>query len=207
MNRKLRSIRPLALPLLALVALSGCNDEDSNDAIHPVRATLVTPSVNGDPLIFFQSSPSDTNPNDDTVTVDIMLRADAGLTFDYINMEVLFDPTIIHVGQVDLTSTPLGDCTQTGPTFPICLSNANAANTSGDLIIGISRTDGPSATITGTGKLLTLRFIGSTVGTSTLSFETALPSGDCEILADAVPDPVNLNVSCDGTGSYVTVAR
>jgi hypothetical protein len=209
-------MRRFALPILIVLTFAGCSGDENKDVILPLQARFDVAAVGGDPVIFFQKSPTDTNLTDDVVVVDVMLRSSASITFDAIDMEILFDPSLLQVGQVDMTTTPLGpcpanlasSCSSNGPTDPLCCSNANAANSSGDLIIGVSRTGGSGATVTGTDKLMTLRFIGATVGTSMVRFETTLPSGDCEILTGVPPAPlVNLGVPCDSDNATVTVAR
>ena len=211
MNRTLRSLRPLTLSLLALVALAGCNDDDNEDAIHPVHASFEVDPVSADPAVFFVKSPTDVNATDDIVVVDVMLRSTGGTTFSAFTMEIHFDPTVLQIGQLDLTATALGDCTSGAALHPICSDNIDPAppiapaNDSGELLLGVSaQNGGPLASVTGIEKLFTLRFVGASVGTSDITFTQGAGSGDCEIL-DATP--ADLGITCESGAAHVVVAR
>jgi hypothetical protein len=217
MNRTTSAVRRSVLPVLLALAFAGCNGNGNNDdAILPLQAAVTIPDApSGDPVVFFQKSPSDTITNDDIVGIDVMFQSNAGTVFSAFTMEIHFNPGVIQVGQVDLTSTPLGDCTATTGLFPICSDNAatssvSPANDTGTLLIGVgARSGGPLANVTGPEKLFTLRFIGASVGTSLIEFVDGPGNGDCEILAEQpAPDPpLNLGVPCQSGRAMVTVAR
>jgi hypothetical protein len=197
--------------LAALVALGAlaCNrGNKKEDLITLPHAVVDTPAVAGDPVIFFQKSATDTDTTDDIAIVDVMLRSTASVTFDGFTMEIRFNPGLVQIGQLDLTATPLGDCSGTGILPPICQSNVNSptspANDTGDLLFGVgARPGGASATVSGTTKLFTLRLVVTTVGTSNLEFVTGAGHGDCEILASVV----DLGIPCDSGTTTVTGAR
>lgn len=209
MNRPTPSTRSLLLSLLLLPALAACSGDEQELKILPLVARFDAGSApSADPAIFFTPSAADTNPGDDVVVVDVMLRATAGLTFNAFTMEIEFDHGVVQVGQVDLTATPMGDCTSQSAGHPICQSNANAANQDGTLLIGAAAQGGAVVSVTGDQKLFTLRFVGATVGFSDLTFTQGAGNGDCEILDAALND---LGVTCHNGAppdtAQVTVAR
>jgi len=202
--------RWLVVPAAAvLLALAACGGGDEKNNILPTYTSFtVTPPLT-DQLVFLQKNPADTNNADNIVIVDVMLRHNAGVNFTAFTLEVTFDPGVVQVGQVDASATPLGECGGAGLCPPLCAdnvdpSNATPANATGDLVIGVAKTCGAAATVTGTDRLLTISFIGASVGQSTLTLVDDAGHGDCEIL-DSNGDP--LPITCDSGGAMVTVAR
>jgi len=205
-------LAPVAAMLLALAACGGGDDEN---AILPTMAsfTVTTPLI--DPVVYLQKNAGDTTDTDNVVVVDVMLRHGAGVTFSAFTLEMSFTPGVVQVGQIDASTTPLGECGGSGPCPLICHDNlspsdVDPANSTGTLLIGVGAQGcGTAATVTGTERLLTISFIGASVGESLLDLVddpapviTAL--GDCEIL-DAAGD--RLPIPCVDGGAKITVAR
>ena len=191
-------MRRFALPVLLVLTFAGCSGDEHKDVILPLVASFDPgDSPTADPVVFLLKSPADTVPSDDVVVVDVLLRSNVGTTFSAFTMEIHFDPGVIQVGQVDLTATPLGDCTSSTGLHPICADNVNSstdpANDTGTLLVAVgSQSGGALANVVGLQKLFTLRFVGASVGTSDVTFTQGAGSGDCEIL-DA---QVDLGVTC-----------
>jgi hypothetical protein len=103
--------------------LPGCHGDDRNPLqVLPIRATICfgdcaapEPEPSG-PAVFFRQSAADTDPDDDLIILDVMLRTAASLEFDAFTLEVRFDPGIVNVGGDPMaslfTSTPFGTCNQ-----------------------------------------------------------------------------------------------
>jgi hypothetical protein len=131
------------------------------------------------------------------------------VAFRFFNLEINFTPGVVQVGQIDASATPLGGC-GSGLCPPICAdniapSNATPANTTGNLVLGVeSQQCGTTANVTTTVRLLTISFIGASVGTSPITLVDGPGTGDCEIL-DSNGDP--LPITCDSGGATVTVTR
>jgi hypothetical protein len=179
-------------------------DKKEVSDILPIHAELSITATSADPVVFFQRSPLDTTTNDDVVIVDVMLRSIVTQSFDDFSLEVRFNPGLVQVGQVYLTATPLGNCDSGDPCAPLCLNNAVTANTTGDLFIGVpARVGCPTASVSGTVKLLTLGFIAAAEGVSTLELVDGPGTGDCEILSDVTALPI----PCDSGNATVFASR
>lgn len=207
-NDRLRwTLVPAAAALLALNACGNKNNE--GDKILPTRASLeVTPPAT-DPLVYLDRNPNDTDATDDVVLVDVMLRDSVGATFNSFTLEMTFDPGVVQVGQIINDTTPLGDCHNPPACTLLCQDNvspsaATSANTSGDLLLAVaSGSSCPSASVSAPTRLLTIVFIGSTVGSSTLELVDGPGTGDCEILDDLIP----LAITCNAGGATINVTR
>jgi hypothetical protein len=195
-----------------LLCLAACGEDEEDDLILMTSATFTVPNPSLlDPLVFLQKNPTDTTDADNFVMVDVMLRHTNGVTFRGFTLELTFDPSVARVGQVDLASTPLGDCGGGGLCPLLCLDSASAtndANLTGTLVLGVGAQQcGPSANVTGTQKLLTLGFIGASVGSTVLTLVddgSMATQGDCEIL-DSNGD--RLPIPCNRGGATITVSR
>jgi hypothetical protein len=191
----------------AFLALNGCSHKNEGDKILPTRASLeVTPAAT-DPLVYLDKNPTDTNTTDDVVLVDVMLRDSGGASFNSFTLEITFDPGVVQVGQIVNNATPLGDCGNSTCGL-LCEDNvspgsATSANTTGDLLLGVAGPLCPSASVTAPTRLLTIAFIGSTVGSSPLEIVDGPGSGDCEILDNLNP----LSITCNAGGATINVTR
>lgn len=209
MTRKTASIA-MFVAAAVLVAVCGCSSNEPENVITPNAARLEINDVATDPAVFLRKNPTDTSNADDVVVVDVMLRSTAAIDFSTINIELLFDPGVVQIGQLNMTATPLGDCTSAASCAPLCLENAStsgadAANKTGDLVVGVSaRALCPAASATGEVTLMTLAFIGASTGSSTLTLVDGAGHGDCEIL-DA--NQAALPIPCDSGGATVIVTR
>lgn len=205
----------------ALLLLLGCGSKSSRTGVVSLISAKITQKngpVTADPAVYF-ANPTNPDPaTPDFATVDVMFRDSALPTFDAFTLQVEFDPGVVQVGEVG-QMTIFGDCQGSGPSCnPICENNAFGdtsisfgANNSGTLLVGVSKPfppsptpPCPSATATSAGvKLLTLGFIGATVGQSTLKLIPAPPSGGCAIIQGLA----SLGVPCDDGGAVLTANR
>jgi len=210
--RRADALRWTAPAAAALLALAACGGSDDEIVILPTAASFSVTAPTADPVVFFQKNPADTSDADTMVMVDVMLSSAAAVTFSSFTLEVTFDPGVVQVGQIDASATPVGGCGSPAACAPICADNispssADPANTTGDLLIGVANPLCPPANVTGTVKLLTIAFIGSSVGPSPLTLVDdggSAVQGDCEIL-DAAGS--RLPIPCDSGGAMITVAR
>jgi len=202
---------PAAAALLAIAACGG--GHKVNDILPTTTSFCATPPAT-DPVVFLQKNPADTTDSDNLVLVDVMLRHTLGVGFRGITLELTFTPGVVQVGQIDASATPLGDCGGSGLCPPICAnnvtSNTSPANTTGDLLIGVAAQQcTATANVTGTERLLTITFIGSSVGTSPITLVDGAGHGDCEIL-DSNGDPLPITCdagTCGGGEAAITVTR
>jgi len=193
----------------ALLALNACGNKNDEDKILPTRASLeVTPPAT-DPLVYLDKNPNDTDTTDDVVLVDVMLRDSGGATFSSFTLELTFNPGVVQVGQIVNNATPLGDCTNPPACNLLCQDNvspssATPANTTGDLLLGVASGQlCTPVTVTTPTRLLTIAFIGASVGSSQLDLVDGPGSGDCEILDGLNP----LSITCDAGGATINVTR
>ena len=199
----------VALALLPLAGLLACNNNNNEDQILPVRASLTIQTVNSDPAVFFQASALDTSTDDNMVVLDVMLRSGAAVNFEAITLEITFDPGLAQIAQIDANTTPLGDCTSSNACAPLCLNNvvatqnAPSANSTGDLIIGVAAKPLCPTGNAGTVKLMTLGFLATTVGSSAITLVDGAGPGDCEILHNGN----SLAIPCDSGGATIVGFR
>jgi hypothetical protein len=191
---------------VALVALAACGNKNEEDKILPTRASLdVTPPAT-DPLVYLDKNPNDTDTTDDVVLVDVMLRDSGVAAFNSFNLELTFDPGVVQVGQIVNSATPLGDCGNPPACGLQCLDNVSpsagtSANTTGQLLLGVDSPWCPTVPVSIPTRLLTIAFIGASVGSSPL---TLVPgSGSCEILDGLNPLPI----TCNAGGATIDVTR
>jgi hypothetical protein len=198
----------------ALLAFSSCDKGTKNHVdILPVHADVSVPAPSLASGVFLQKSAMDVTATDDVVVVDVMLRSSGSQAYSALALEVMFDNGLVQISRIDWAATPLGDCTLNGAGAcdPLCLNNVSPAsavpaNSSGDLVIGVSLKSGcPGATASTATRLMTLWFIAATVGTSDISLKNN-GAGDCGIL-DAVAQPVVPAIDCDPAVATVTAAR
>lgn len=172
--------------------------------ILPIHAVVTITPTTADPVVFLKQSPLETTSNDDVLFVDVMLHSSTLQSFDDFSLEIRFNPGLVQVGRVDGTATPLGNCDSSGPCAPICENNAATANANGELFIGVpAKTGCPTASVSGTVKLMTLIFIAAAEGTSTLELVDGPGGGDCEILSDVTALPI----PCDSGNATVSASR
>jgi hypothetical protein len=111
------------VPLLVTIAcaallLPACRgDEGKRNQILPIRASIDLPDPEPPgPAVFLRQSIFDTDPDDDLVVLDVVLRTPADLEFDAFNLEIHFDPGIVNVGgdpdDPPFSATPFGTCNQ-----------------------------------------------------------------------------------------------
>jgi hypothetical protein len=207
--RRIDALRWTLVPAAALLVLAGCSGEDDESAILPTRAQFeVTPPAT-DPLVFLDKNPADTTDTDDVVLVDVMLRATAGVTFSSFTLELTFDPGVVQIGQIDDSVTPLGNCDSPPGCGLLCADNvspssASPANTTGDLVLGVSAPLCTPISVSTPTRLLTITFVGASVGSTTLELVDLAGHGDCEILdAGNVAQPI----TCNAGDATITVTR
>jgi hypothetical protein len=215
-NGRTRAHAPIVAAVCLLVI--ACSGDDDRIVVSPVVADITiqdTSSTN--PAVYFENAGA--GPLDDMIIVDAKLRTVVATGFDAFNLEVLFDPGHVQINQVFGITTPLGTCsnimsngcssTSTG-CDPICCSNAVDANSTGDLILGVSAPAGCTVTSQPDQVLTQLVFLAATTGTSRLQLVDGPGSGDCEILqADPViPNQLNdLMIPCLDGMAEITSSR
>jgi hypothetical protein len=209
----------MAVVLLALLPLTGCEDEEDESAILPIQAAVSVDPVTDDPALFLAESALDTDADDDVVFLDVMVRTGTAREFDAVNLQVRFDPGVLQFSGMTQTAdadgmeyNPLGLC-GSGPgdptpppaptTGPLC--QFNATSQPGNLFIGVAALPGlcDSYSRAGTVRLLTLSFVAASVGTSTIELVASGQTGDCEILNDLV----DLGIPCRDGAAMVTASR
>lgn len=197
----------------ALLAFSACDKSGNNEVkILPVHADVSVDTITADPAVFLRKSAADSNPTDQLVAVDVVLRDGAAPVFDAFTLELMFDPGLAQVSRITWNATPLGNCTGTMTSALLCLNNVSPsdpstvpANTSGDLVIGVARTDGAGTSNPGPVTLVTIWFFATTVGTSQLTLIDGPGSGDCEILGGS--SPASLGFPCLSGNATIDAAR
>jgi len=198
----------------ALLAFSACDKGGTNEVkILPVHADVSVPAPSLASSVFLQKSAMDVTAADDVVVVDVMLRSSGSQAYDGLALDVLFDPGLVQISRIDWAATPLGDCTLggSGTCDPICANNVSPsatapANTTGDLVIGVTLKGGcPGTTASTATRLMSLWFFAATVGASDISMDDHYHTGDCGILSAGVP--VVPAIPCDSVVATVTAAR
>ena len=199
----------------ALLALPACDKGNKNHVdILPVHADLTIDAITTDPAVYLARSAMDISAADDVIVLDVMLRDSTAPAFDAFTLEVQFDPGLAQVSRIVWNATPLGDCTGSGVCDPICANNVSPsdhltvpANTSGDLLIGVSRKPAPCTGTSNPGPvpLLSLWFIATTVGTSQVKLIDGAGTGDCEILGGS--SPASLGFPCLSGNATIIAAR
>jgi hypothetical protein len=217
--------------LLVAPLLVTCKNEDDESKITPIHAVATVQPVVDDPAIFLAQSPLDTDSDDDIVSIDVMVRMTAAQEFDDVSLQVRFDPGIVQfAGFIQSTTTdggvtfynPFGLCNSsatycdkyrldpmdpasTPPTSgPLCQSNGTSQP--GNAFIGMAALPSSlcdSYNKSGTFKLLTLNFIASAVGSTTIELVSSPQTGDCEILNF----PADLGVPCIDGMATITASR
>lgn len=202
--------RAFVLAVLPIALFTGCggNDNANEVQIMPIVAMPSFPAVLDDPVVFFQLSPDDTDPGDDLVMVDVMLRMATPQEFDGFTLEILFNPGILQPQRIDASATPFGDCDAGGP-CTVLNSNLTDASLTGDLTIGVGiiPTGGgvPVTPAPGDTRLLTVSFVAASTGTSTLQLVDAAGRGDCEILRSLAE--VSPPIPCNDGGASISASR
>lgn len=202
----------IALPLAILLPACGSNDRPKN-RIRPIQASLAIDPFPGspDPAVYLEK----VSTTGDLVTVNVKLRATSAITFDAFNLEFQFDPSRVQVGdRFEVNPAVLGDCHSGLACEPFCLTSPDA-NTTGSLVLGISRNPGaacPSANLSGDTTLLTLGFIAATTidpPGSPIDLVAGPGNGDCEILQyGAGPGGlIDLGVECVDQNALMTATR
>jgi len=209
---------PRAAHLLAAAALliAACSGRStSENVIKPVTASVAIDTVTDTTAVFLKKSMT-APPFPDFVLIDVMVRDIQQRTFDDLSLEIRFDSTLAQVGSID-PATPFGTCTfsvsgscTASKSQILCCANANPANVSGDLLIGVTKPiGGISVPISGDVKLLTLGFVATTVGRSQILLVDSPAAGECGILQDpgAGNNFVPLPIPCVSGNATITATR
>ena len=118
-----------AAALLLVLLLPSCHDSNvNNNRIKPIQADILIDPFPGtpDPAVFVEK----VGTSGDLVTVDVRLHATTPQAFDAFTLEFVYDFQKVQVGHVlDVNPALLGDCQGGLSCSPLCLNNAQQANT------------------------------------------------------------------------------
>jgi hypothetical protein len=251
------------LPASITIAAAGllliaCGSSSSENRISPIHADIQidNPGTFPDPSIFLQR----VSASGDLVVVDLMLRSSSAVTFDAIDVDLKFDPGIVHLGgdifdqafnktpfcapdatdplhaltcacnasvtnlcsgtiltacSDDSECTPdtcILTCTTAPTTNPLCLTNAAAADSTGELILSIDANTGSGcgAFTKAAGspdlRLFRLGLTAASTGSSQIElvpFSLPQNPGGCAILHNVT----NVGIACASGNALFTAGR
>ena len=178
----------LIVAAICLLAVA-CSGDERTVAIGPIFADITIEDTSAtDPAVYFEKA----GASADMIMVDVKLRTPMPTDYDAFTLEIRFDPGHVQISQVFGLTTSLGTCSNimsngcssTGLMCdPLCCSNAVDANSTGDLLIGVSAPVGCTKTSSPPDEtLLQLVFLAATAGASRLQLVDGPGSGDCAIL-------------------------
>lgn len=215
MSRSGTAMRALLVAIVCVAPLACSGDDDSGPVLGPVVVDITIDTSTTDPAVYFEK----VDATGDMLTVDVKMRTAAPVNYDAFTLEILFDPTHVQINQTFAIDTSLGTCGTLvngcasggpNPCDPLCCTNAVDANTSGDLLIGVTAPPGCTATSASEQTLTRLVFLGATAGTSFLRIVDTANTGDCEILEfdPVLPNTlIDLGIPCLDGMAQITSTR
>ncbi|OLC54882.1 MAG: hypothetical protein AUH92_03245 [Acidobacteria bacterium 13_1_40CM_4_69_4] len=205
-TRSARLAAALAALLLLAASAPACGRSKNENRIKPIIASMSIDPFTGtpNPAVYLEK----VKTTGDLVTVSVKLHTSSTIDFDAFTLEFDYDPTLVQVSDAfEINSTLLGDCCLPGdancsPCQPLCEFNAVAANTNGNLLIGVA-----SRTNLSTGQPCQTATVSSAPtidppGTR-IKLISGAGTGDCEIL-NALAD---LGIPCVDGNATMTASR